>query len=73
MSLCRYWVLSAMLLGCSSGPVKRIRFEDLIDQTHKSAGCFVWLPGKAGEGGELSLMSFETCRLIVPSEKSGLE
>lgn len=62
-------VLLLLLAGCATTvgqvPLKKLRTEQSLETQKKTAGCFVWLP----EYGELTLMTFETCALVVPETR----
>lgn len=51
--------------SCATGPVKTVRFEKTIDQTKNFAGCATWTPNN----GEVTLITPETCVLIMPDHK----
>ncbi len=49
------------LSGCATGPIRKVKFENSIDQHKASAGCYAYEP----DSGQLTLITFDTCALVI--------
>lgn len=57
----KYLFLAVALAGCATGPIRKVKFENSIDQSKTSAGCYAYEPAS----GQLTLITFDTCALVI--------